>query len=412
MKKSTTECYNDLGMELLVPLDDVIDPEVSIVVPALNEELTIGTFVDWCKEGLSKAKVKGEILIVDSSTDRTAEIGLSKGARVLKTPKRGLGRAYIDAVPYIRGKFVIMGDCDCTYDFRELAPFVEKYREGYEFVMGSRFKGYIEPSAMPWLHRYFGTPLTTWILNIIYGTSFSDIHCGMRGMTLSALKRINLQSQGWEYASELVLKAVKLKLQITEVPIWFYKDPPGRMSHHKRTGWTSPWLAGWTNLRIMFVYAPDFFLLKPGLVFMAVGFILTIMLIGGPVFIGSFGLSLHWMFFGVVLATTGCSALQLGLLGKIYHNFDPKFTEKMQGFLTYNRGIIAGSLMTSIGVTLNFILLIIWMRSGFKLYEYNNYAVFGLLLIILGFQAFTFTLIFEIITKKYTNNPSAIDDNK
>ena len=412
MKNLIKNGYTYSDRELLIPTDDVSDPEISIVVPALNEELTIDTFVEWCKEGLSAANVKGEILIVDSSKDKTADIALSKGARVLKTPKRGLGRAYIDAVPYIRGKFVIMGDCDCTYDFRELAPFVEKYREGYEFVMGSRFKGYIEPSAMPKLHRYFGTPLTTWILNIMYGTSFSDIHCGMRGMTLSVLKRINLQSQGWGYASELVLKAVKLKLQITEVPIRFYKDPPGRMSHHKRTGWTSPWLAGWTNLKIMFVFAPDFFLLKPGMILLVVGLILTIMLIGGPVFIGSFGFSLHWMFLGVVLATTGCSALQLGLLGRIYHNFDPKFTGKMQSLLTYNRGVITGSLMTLVGVALNLMLFIIWMRSGFKLYEFHNYAVFGLLLIILGFQAFAFTLIFEIITKRYTNNPSDRNDDK
>ena len=158
-------------VRLRVPADDVADPELSIVIPALDEELTIGEFVDWCREGLEKAGVAGEILIVDSSDDRTAEIALERGARVLAAPKRGLGRAYIDALPFIRGRYVLMGDADCTYDFRELAPFVERMREGYEFVMGSRWKGYIEPGSMPWHHRYLGTPITTWILNVVYSSA-------------------------------------------------------------------------------------------------------------------------------------------------------------------------------------------------------------------------------------------------
>ena len=136
-------------IELLVPDDDVADPELSIVIPALNEALTITDFVAWCHEGMAAAGVRGEILIVDSSTDDTPQLAVAAGARVLRVPKRGLGRAYMDAIPYIRGKWVLMGDADCTYDFRGLAPFVERFREGYEYVMGSRWKGSIEPGAMP-----------------------------------------------------------------------------------------------------------------------------------------------------------------------------------------------------------------------------------------------------------------------
>ena len=153
----------DPDVVLLIPDDDVADPELSIVVPAVNEELTISEFVRWCRQGLDAAQVRGEVLIIDSSTDRTAELALAGGARVLKTPKRGLGRAYIDAGSYIRGRYVLMGDADCTYDFRDLAPFVEKLREGYEFAMGSRWLGTIEDGAMPALHRYVGTPVTTWM---------------------------------------------------------------------------------------------------------------------------------------------------------------------------------------------------------------------------------------------------------
>src|SRR5580693_10194441 len=147
--------------ELWLPHGDVAEPEISIVIPALNERIAIAEFVEWCKAGIARAGIVGEILIVDSSADETPEIAVAHGARVLRTPKRGLGRAYIDAIPYIRGKYVLMGDADCTYDFRELSGFVRQFRAGYEFIMGSRFRGVIEPDSMPALHRYFGTPATT-----------------------------------------------------------------------------------------------------------------------------------------------------------------------------------------------------------------------------------------------------------
>src|SRR5258708_8512543 len=165
--------------------------DVSIVVPSLNEEITAGEFINWCKEGLDRAGVRGQILIVDSSTDKTPEIVLAHGGEVLRTPKRGLGRAYIDATSYIRGQWIIMGDADLTYDFRELAPFVEAFRNGAEFVMGSRFRGRIEKGGMPGLHRYFGPPLTTWILHNIYRSRYSAIHCVMRGLPRIALHRID-----------------------------------------------------------------------------------------------------------------------------------------------------------------------------------------------------------------------------
>src|SRR5712691_759011 len=214
----------DGEVRLLMPADDVEEPELSIVIPALDEELTVGDFVDWCKQGLEQAGVAGEVLIVDSSRDRTAEIALAHGARVLKTPKRGLGRAYIDALPFVRGRYIVMGDADCTYDFRLLAPFVERFHEGYELVMGSRWRGTIEPGSMPALHRYLGTPVTTWILNRVFGSRFSDIHCGMRGITRDALVRMDLHSESWEYASEMTLKSVQVELRTAEVPVTFLKD--------------------------------------------------------------------------------------------------------------------------------------------------------------------------------------------
>ena len=295
----------DKDVELFVPDEDAADPELSIVIPALNEELTVGRFVDWCREGLGEANVRGEIIIVDSSSDRTAEIALARGARVLKTPKRGLGRAYIDALPFIRGEYVLMGDADCTYDFRQLAAFMERFHDGYEYVMGSRFQGYIEPGSMPVLHQYFGTPVTTSILNFLYGSRFSDIHCGMRGITLDAFRRMDLQSHSWEYASEMVLKSVRMQLRTTEVPVRFLKDEQGRLSHHKRSGWSSPWQAAWINLKAMFVHGADFFLYRPGLLLLFMGLLLTVPMSLGPVTVGPITFSLHWMLLGLTLCVLG-----------------------------------------------------------------------------------------------------------
>lgn len=370
--------------------------ELSIVVPALNEKITVGEFVEWCKEGLKRSGVKGQILIVDSSSDDTAGIVLEHGGEVLRTPKRGLGRAYIDAMPYIRGKWIVMGDADLTYDFRELTPFVEQFQKGAEFVMGSRFRGSIEKGAMPGLHRYFGTPFTTWILNRIYQSNYSDIHCGMRGLTREALERIDLKSQSWEYASEMVLKAARLGLATAEVPVRFYKDREGRLSHHRRLGWLSPWMAGWLNLKVMLVYTPDSFLLKPGIALMALGLLLSFGLAGGPVTIGNIGFSLYWMLFGVTCTTLGYSSVQIGILARVMHRLRPLFVTRALRFVTYDRGMIVAAVAVALGVVLLGTLVYRYVNLGLRLEAISHPAILGLLLIILGFQTFCFTLLMEM----------------
>src|SRR5712691_87418 len=319
------------GVKLVVPENDVADPELSIVIPALNEELTIAQFVDWCLEGFRRCNIRGEILIVDSSSDATAEIALAKGARILRAPKRGLGRAYIDAIPFIRGEYVLMGDADCTYDFRELEPFIQSFRSGQEYVMGSRFRGYIEPGSMPPLHQYFGTPFTTWLLNFLYASRFSDIHCGMRGITREALCRMDLQSQSWEYASEMVLKSVHMGLKTAEVPVRFYKDSPGRLSHHKRSGWLSPWQAGWINLRAMLVNGVDFFLYRPGLLLLFTGLLLTLPLSRGPVQAGPITFSLHWMLLGLTLCVLGLHGFYVGALSRVFFDYSGQTRRRWLG---------------------------------------------------------------------------------
>ena len=387
----------DGDVTLLVPEVDEPDPELSIVIPALNEALTIEDFVAWCHQGMADAGIKGEILIVDSSTDATSELALAGGARVLRTPKRGLGRAYIDALPYIRGRYVVMGDADCTYDFRQLREFVERFHEGFEFVMGSRWKGSIEPGSMPGLHQYFGTPFTTWILNRVYGSRFSDIHCGMRGITRDALERMDITSQSWEYASEMVLKSVHMRLRTAEVPVTFLKDREGRLSHHKRSGWFSPFSAAWINLRAMFVYGSDFFLFKPGIVLAVLGLLLTLPLSFGDIDIGPLALSLHWQFLGVTILAVGTQAFLLGCIAQVLFDYTGRNSKRWQRVFPYTRTVILAFGLGVLGVVLALPLVVDYATSDFALTRadsvQNHLAVTGLAAAITGAQLFVSTLV-------------------
>ncbi len=382
---------HDPELTLLVPDNDVPDPEVTILVPSLNEELTIGMFVDWCQQGIAASGARVEILIVDSSTDRTPDIACAGGARVLRTPKRGLGRAYIDAIPFVRGKFIIMGDADCTYDFREIKPFIDAFHNGAEFVMGSRFKGSIQENAMPPLHRYFGTPLTTWILNRMFSSRFSDIHCGMRGISLDALHRMDLRSQGWEYASEMVLKSVHMELRTTEVPIHFLKDPEGRLSHMKRRGWMEPWRAGWRNLQAMFVYGFDFFLFRPGILLLALGLLVMLPLLGGPVSVGGIHFSANAMLFAMALAILGQSMLASAIIGRIIFDYSGRVQPGFERLFPYNVTIWGTMIAIIVGALLATPLISSYVNAGYILPTIGietNWAVFGLWLIITAFQVF------------------------
>jgi glycosyltransferase involved in cell wall biosynthesis len=385
----------DSEVRLLVPAGDVADPQLSILVPAMNEELTIAQFVDWCQEGLQSAGIRGEIVIVDSSTDRTADIALSKGARVVKTPKRGLGRAYIDSLPFIRGKYIVMGDADCTYDFRCLKPFMDRFLEGYDYVMGSRFRGYIEPGSMPLLHQYMGTPVTTWLLNFLYASRFSDIHCGMRGIARAALLKMDLQSQSWEYASEMVLKSVRMNLRTAEVPVRFLKDQEGRVSHHKRAGWFSPWQAAWINMKAMFIYGTDFFLFRPGFLLLFMGLLLLLPMSLGPVRIGPVTFSLHWMLLGLTLCVLGLHGVYTGAIARIVLDYSGDRTARWLRRFSYTRSVLLSALAVATGVILTVPLVVHYLSSGLTLQELSpvNYlAVIGLFLIISGAMSFTFTL--------------------
>lgn len=403
----------DPDVHLLVPADDVADPELTILVPAVDEELTIADFVAWCHEGMRSAGVRGEVLIVDSSRDATAQLALAAGARVLRTPKRGLGRAYIDAIPYVRGEYVLMGDADCTYDFRQLSPFVEALRGGAEFAMGSRWKGSIEPGAMPALHRYLGTPVTTWILNRLYGSSFSDIHCGMRGITRDALLRMGMVSQSWEYASEMVLKSVRMGLRTTEVPVTFLKDREGRVSHHKRSGWFSPFAAAWINLRAMFVHGAEFFLFKPGIVLFTLGLIMTLPLSFGPITVGRVTFNLYCMLLGLVFAVLGLQSFYFGCLAQVFLDYTGRHRDRWRRWFRYNQSVGASAAIFAAGLGLLIVLVVHYLTHDFTLPDpsstVDHLGIVGMLFMMIGFSTFCFTLLLHATEVRYGESSAGRD---
>ena len=278
-----------------------------------------------------------------------------------------------------------------------MTPFVDRMREGYEFVMGSRWKGYIEPGSMPWHHRYLGTPVTTWILNVLYSSRFSDIHCGMRGIRRDALERMNLQSQSWEYASEMVLKSVHMGLQTTEVPVRFLKDPEGRESHHKREGWLSPFKAAWINLRAMFTYGVEFFVFRPGLIALCLGLAITLPLTFGPITIGGITPSLYTMLLGVTLAVLGLQSFFVGCIAQVLHDYSGSARRRWLRVFPYNRTILFCAIAFVIGLGLTVQLVIAYANHGLRLPPEArtnvHLAVTGLLLMIIAFMTFTFTLL-------------------
>jgi glycosyltransferase involved in cell wall biosynthesis len=403
----------DPDILLMAPADDVDSPEVTLLIPAVDEELNISEFIKWCHEGLHVANASGEILIVDSSSDKTGDLALAAGARVLRTPKRGLGRAYIDALPYVRGKYVIMGDADCTYDFRRLAPFIDAMRAGTEYAMGSRWKGSIEHGAMPALHQYFGTPVTTWLLNRLYGSHFSDIHCGMRGITRDALCRMGLVAQSWEYASEMVLKSVRMGLRTTEVPVTFYKDRNGRLSHHKRSGWFSPFHAAWINLRAMFVHGAEFFLFKPGILLFSLGLLLTLPLSFGGMTIGPITFNLYWMLIGLTLSVFGLQSIYFGCLAHVFLDYTGKARARWRRVFRYTDSVIVSSVIFAFGLALCSAVLANYLTHNLTLptasSAVDHLGITGMLFMIIGFSTFCFTLLLHATDVRYGEKPDGRD---
>ncbi len=286
--------------------------ELSIVMPCLNESETIGNCIEKAKKWLESNKINGEIVIGDNgSTDGSQDIAIRHGAQVVAIPQRGYGAALYGATLAAQGQYVIMGDSDDSYDFSNLSPFLEKLREGYDLVMGNRFKGGIQSGAMPWKNRYIGNPLLTGIGRLLFSCPAGDFHCGLRGFSKAAFIKMELHTTGMEYASEMVIKANLLGMKITEVPTTLSRDGRSRSPHLR------PWRDGWRHLRFMLLFSPRWLLVYPGLVISILGLMLFTTLLSGSIRIGSVYFDIHTLVFAGMMTLVGYMFLLFGLLTRL-----------------------------------------------------------------------------------------------
>jgi glycosyltransferase involved in cell wall biosynthesis len=380
--------------------------ELSILIPTKNEELTVGLFLDWAFEGLEKLGIVGEVVIADSSTDKTKEIAEGRGARVVEVKENGLGNAYSVARHEVLGKFVILGDADCTYDFRELEKFYFELKNGSEFVMGSRMKGEIQKKAMPFHHRYFGNPLTTFVLTKLLKLKFSDIHCGMRAMTRELLLRLPFNENGWEYAPEMIIEASKIAKRTSEVPIKFYKEPNHRLSHFKRGRFSflAPFSAGLGSLRVTFLHATEVLLKFIGIFSIISGLAGTIVLIPGPIQINAFKFSNLTQGVSIVILNYGILCYMVSHFLKLLDKEDIEQIRRLKNKLDFNSIFL--TLLTTIGISLIYVVFLInkvFKSKDIFLSNLELYLRYGNILLLfthLSFTLFVFCLLINNLERK------------
>ena len=329
--------------------------ELTILMPCLNEAETLATCIEKAKKFLHNENVRGEILIADNgSTDGSQDIAVKSGARVISVTTRGYGAALKSGMENALGKYIIMGDADDSYDFLNLNPFIIKLREGYDLVMGNRFKGGIMSGAMPLLNRYLGNPVLSAAGRIFFKSKIGDFHCGLRGFNRDAFIALDLQGDGMEFASEMVVKATLGKLNITEVPTHLYPDGRSRKPHLR------PWRDGWRHLRLLLLFSPRWLFLYPGLFLLFSGMLLMSFLMTGPLVIGSVNLDIHTMLFSGLFMIVGMQAVCFSL-----------FANRIAGagvhsnFWCMEYGLFLGIILLLIGVSGSVYSVFIWMNHAF-----------------------------------------------
>ena len=360
------------------------NPEVSIVLPCLNEEATIGECIKKIKNVLKKENINGEIIVSDNgSTDNSIMIAKSLNARVINQPLKGYGAACLKGIHEARGKFIIMADSDATYDFLETPALLKPLRKGYDFVIGTRFKGTIKKDAMPWAHRYIGNPLLSGLVNLFFKANFSDVHCGFRAFTKKAFEKMNLKTTGMEFASEMVISASKNKLKIWEVPI----------SYNKRKGRSKlrSFSDGWRHLRFILMYSPTYLFLVPGLFLFLVGLVGITVLRQGPLSVSGFNIDIHFMLLGSLITMLGYQIINLGLCARTYAitiGFEKhdKLIDFIAKYINLERGIILGLGVFLVGFFISLRILINWVHGNFSSMDEIRNIIFSMTILIVGVQ--------------------------
>lgn len=358
---------------------DTID--ISIVLPCLNEEQTVGVCVRKALQWLSSSGLRGEVIVVDNgSKDRSREFALEAGARVVEEPRRGYGYAHLRGFSEARGRYIVMADSDDTYDLSDLTPLVQPLLNEYDLVIGNRLKG-VKPGAMPWLHRFIGTPLFTALLRFFAGTPVGDSQCGLRAFTREAYERMGLRGGGMELASEMILKAARQGLRVAEVPIAYYP----RLGESKLRTFRD----GWRHLRFLLINTPEFLFLGPGLLFTLVGlfaFSITSLRAAG-LHLGP----LNWqpLFAGTIFLIIGSNALLLGMASKLYAASRGLVSEDWlvrlyRKHVSLERALVVMGLMIAIGVGIDGYIFQQWVTQGNQAPNLAESASVAQTLIIVG----------------------------
>jgi glycosyltransferase involved in cell wall biosynthesis len=361
--------------------------EVSVVIPCLNEANSLAFCVDKAMGAFEAARLCGEVVVADNgSTDGSIQIAEEHGARVIRVEERGYGAALRAGIAGARGSFIIMGDADDSYDFADVPRFVEKLREGNDIVMGNRFRGEIKPGAMPPLHKYFGNPGLTALLNTLFHTHIGDGYCGMRGFTRNLYDRLDLRSSGMEFALEMIIKSAQIGARIAEIPIILWPDKRGRAPHLRS------FRDGWRSLRFMLLYAPNWLFLLPGASLMLAGLFLVFWLLPGPRKISSHVvLDIHTMIFGVIFTLLGAQILSIGAFAKVFsyaERFDRRSVSlrRVLKRITLETGLLLGGVLSLMGFAGCAWVTWQWAASGFgELHEIRQ-VLFWSMWLFLGLQ--------------------------
>jgi glycosyltransferase involved in cell wall biosynthesis len=346
--------------------------EVSIVMPCLDEAESLGACIRMAREGLEKAGASGEILVADNgSTDGSQEIAREQGARVVDVPAKGYGAALMGGFEAAAGRYVVMGDADGSYDFSAVQPFIERLRAGDQLVMGNRFEGGIEEGAMPFLNRYLGNPVLSFIGRLLFPSAIGDFHCGLRAFRRDILPTLDLQSPGMEFASEMVVKATLNDLRISEVPTTLSPDLRSRPPHLR------PWRDGWRHLRFLFLFSPRWLFFYPGLALMAIGLAAMIALLPGELHVFGTAFDVHTMVYAGAMIVVGFQAILFAVFARVYAMIEgflpaqPELESLMEK-VTLETGMLAGGVLILGGVILAVVVLAIWGGGGFNELDYRD----------------------------------------
>jgi len=339
--------------------------ELTILMPCLDEAATVGRCIARARAFLERAGIAGEVLVADNgSADGSARLAQEAGARVVQVPERGYGAALAAGIAAARGRYVIMGDADDSYDFSRLEPFVDKLRQGYPLVMGNRFKGGIRPGAMPALHRYLGNPALSFLGRLFFGARVGDFHCGLRGFDRDAVMSLSLKTQGMEFASELIVKAALAGWRIAEVPTELHPDGRGRAPHLRS------WRDGWRHLRFLLLCSPRWLFLYPGIVLVALGSALTTALYFTPLRVLGAGLDIHSMLYASAAALLGLQLCLFALFARVSAQNAGLLPRQpaLDGVLrvlTLERGLLLGLAVALVGIAWSAAAFWQWREAGF-----------------------------------------------